>query len=567
MSEEFHYVRTQGADGGVDAIEGPAIGLDVDSILKDGLPPFSVALEIIAGCCEMLDISDQDGELHGDIESKYIFLDDTGALSIEGFGSDRPSGKAPESDQDTLTDLYGLGYLAFSLFSPNPPSSVPMDDPDDHDDAVIDAVLTINFDGLPEEMVGDVQWYIAKLLSFEPEDRPSAVDAWRTFIAFADACEGPDFIDWCTAALEGEGERRDANQAARAMAKPPEDGGAEESEEEDLGGPVMSAGPLKKGIQLGGGSAPKGQATAFWSKDAMKAALAQEETEEEDEASFRPSVGGGAATSFWSKEQMQAMANGNSEAPRPKRGAGGARAGNARPSTSFQPGSAATNQPGSNQAGPDEDDVPTAIATPSPIATATKPNAPAATPTAVPGTDGAQQSSKLPMIIGGVVVLLFLVCGVAGLGSTVIYSMSGDDDTKTTAPVTTPAPKPKPEPTRDTGQENSKTKEKPKPISPITAPKPAPKPKPRPKPKPKPKPATGPAKVSFTASGRGKLTCSGVKKDFDGTASLTFQPYELPVSCMIDMDGKKGSFWVKGSGSISCNPSGGSVVCNKPEVP
>ena len=73
--------------------------------------------------------------------------------------------------------------------------------------------------------------------------------------------------------------------------------------------------------------------------------------------------------------------------------------------------------------------------------------------------------------------------------------------------------------------------------------------------------------MSFTAAGRGKLTCSGVKKEFDGSASLTFQPYELPVSCMIDMEGKKGSFWVKGSGSISCNPSGGSVVCNKPEVP
>jgi hypothetical protein len=565
LSEEFHYVRTLGADGGVDAIEGPAIGLDLESILKDGLPPFSVALEIIAGCCEMLDISDEDGELHANIEPKFIFLDDTGALSIEGFGSDRPSSRAPETEQDTLTDLYGLGYLAFSLFSPNPPTSLPMDDPDDHDDAVIDSVLTINFDNLPEEMVGDVQWYIAKLLSFEPEDRPTAVDAWRTFIAFADACEGPDFIDWCAAALEGEGERRDADQAARSMAPPPEEASADETEEEDLGGPVMSAGPLKKGMQLGGGSAPKGQATAFWSKDAMKAALAQEETEEEEEGAFRPSVGGGAATSFWSKEQMQAMASGKAEAPRPKRGAGGGRSGKQRPSTSFQPDSAAAG-PASKAEEPEEDEVPTVVATPSPVSAS-----PAiAGPTPAAHNQGeAQKSSKLPMIIGGIVVLLIVVCGVAGLGSGLIYSMSGDEDKTTTAPSVAPAPKTKSKPTRDTGQPEGKTKEAPKPITPIAAPKTAPKPKPKPRPKPKPKPAPtgGPAKVSFTAAGRGKLTCSGVKKEFDGSASLTFQPYELPVSCMIDMEGKKGSFWVKGSGSISCNPSGGSVVCNKPEVP
>jgi hypothetical protein len=64
---EFHYVRTLGVDGGVDAVEGPAVGLDLESIVKDGLPPFKVALEILAALCEILDISDQDGEVHGDL--------------------------------------------------------------------------------------------------------------------------------------------------------------------------------------------------------------------------------------------------------------------------------------------------------------------------------------------------------------------------------------------------------------------------------------------------------------------------------------------------------------------
>ena len=48
MSDEFHFVRTLGDDGGVDAVDGPAIGLDLESILQDGLPPFKVALEVLA---------------------------------------------------------------------------------------------------------------------------------------------------------------------------------------------------------------------------------------------------------------------------------------------------------------------------------------------------------------------------------------------------------------------------------------------------------------------------------------------------------------------------------------
>ncbi len=55
---EFHYVRTRGTDGGVDACEGPAIGLDLETVLKDGLPPWNIALEVVAALCEILDIAD-----------------------------------------------------------------------------------------------------------------------------------------------------------------------------------------------------------------------------------------------------------------------------------------------------------------------------------------------------------------------------------------------------------------------------------------------------------------------------------------------------------------------------
>ena len=71
-----------------------------------------------------------------------------------------------------------------------------------------------------------------------------------------------------------------------------------ERRDEELGGPVMQKGPLAKGaINFGGGGAPTGQATAFWSRDAMKAALDNQPDDEEEEA-FRPKVGGGSATAF-----------------------------------------------------------------------------------------------------------------------------------------------------------------------------------------------------------------------------------------------------------------------------
>ena len=89
---EFHYVRTLGEDGGVDAVDGPAEGMSLDEILKDGLPPYKVALEIVSALCEILDIAEQDEELHGDICASRVFVDDVGAVSIEGFGVERAFG-------------------------------------------------------------------------------------------------------------------------------------------------------------------------------------------------------------------------------------------------------------------------------------------------------------------------------------------------------------------------------------------------------------------------------------------------------------------------------------------
>ncbi len=317
---EFHYVRTLGQEGGVDACEGPAIGLDLETVLKDGLPPWKVALEMIAALCEVLDIADQDGEIHGEVDPQFVFIDETGAVSLEGFGVERRKTRAPEgTPRDTRTDLYGLGRTALRIVTA---TSLPERMPDGqsaHDDAVIDLALGIDLSDLDEAMQGDVQWFIAKLLSHDREDRPPAVDAWRTFVAFAAAMPGPDMAEWCAKALDGGGERRNETRRVPGSAPP-----VATPDDEDLSGPAMQKGFLTGrpvNFEDGAAGAAKGGATAFWTKEDMKRALdaqKQEVTEEGPPAG----IGGGSATNFWSKEQLAQMERGDAQAPRPQRAEG-----------------------------------------------------------------------------------------------------------------------------------------------------------------------------------------------------------------------------------------------------
>jgi hypothetical protein len=70
-------------------------------------------------------------------------------------------------------------------------------------------------------------------------------------------------------------------------------------------------------------------------------------------------------------------------------------------------------------------------------------------------------------------------------------------------------------------------------------------------------------KVSFKASGRGKLRCSdGTSPSFDGNASLEFEASSLPVTCMVDMGGSKGVFQVDRSTTVTCGLQGDDVTCN-----
>ncbi|MEZ4321281.1 MAG: hypothetical protein R3F61_27645 [Myxococcota bacterium] len=310
---DFHYVRTLGRDGGVDVCSGQAIGEELGRILEDGLPPFNVALQIIAGLCEVLDITEEDDVTHGNISLEQIFIDDTGAISLEGFGQTRT--RAPEGKpRGPMTDLYGLGYVAYRLLGGEELAHLPTDDAVAHDDTVIDAILKVDFEGLNEEMVGDVQWFLAKLMAFDREDRPPAVECWRTFVAFADEAEGPDFVNWCLEALDGGGQRR---IGGGEISVGPSVGAAghDDDEGDDLDGPLVSRGPLQRGgLSFDPGALAGG--TAFFSRDDLKAALDRQEPQ-------KPAAGGGSATNYWSRDELQAMAeDGGAAAPRPKRAKG-----------------------------------------------------------------------------------------------------------------------------------------------------------------------------------------------------------------------------------------------------
>lgn len=315
---DFHYVRTLGEDGGVDACSGAAIGLDLASVLQDGLPPHNIVLQILAGLCEIIDIAEEDRQVHGDIHLEHLFVDDTGAISLEAYGQRRS--RAPESRPRSESDLYGLGAVGFELFSGRTLPAFDRRDADQHDDAVIDAILTVDFGDLNEELVGDVQWFLAKLLSYDPNERPSALETWRTFVAFAEEARGPDFVQWCLDALDGGGQRRGkAGSSAPAPPRP-----ADGPPPDGLSQPMVSRGPLDKGGLSFAPANPAAGGTAFFNRDDMKAALAKADRDVAAPASpkKKPAVGGGSATNYWSRDQLKAMAAGASEAPRPKRAAG-----------------------------------------------------------------------------------------------------------------------------------------------------------------------------------------------------------------------------------------------------
>ena len=67
--------------------------------------------------------------------------------------------------------------------------------------------------------------------------------------------------------------------------------------------------------------------------------------------------------------------------------------------------------------------------------------------------------------------------------------------------------------------------------------------------------------MTISSNGRGEIQCVGKNQPFDGPTSMTFEPYQLPATCGVQIDGKRGVFQVYGSGSTECNLTSGEVSC------
>ena len=625
---EFHYVRTPGTDGGVDDAEGPAIGLDLETVLQSGLPPWNVAMEIIAALCEILDIADEDTQVHGDITPKVVFIDETGAVSLEGFGIERQATPSPEGvPKGTSTDLYGLGYTALRTIS-SQPLPHPMPRGEDIEELVIDAALAIDLSQLRDEMQGDVQWFVAKLMSSVPEERPKALEAWRTFIAFANELEGPDIAEWCAAALDGGGARRQEGALGSAPAAEPVSVPAEAAppvpKEEELGGPVVQRGPLASEIRFDdGGSSSRAGATAFWTRKDIKKALDRAAVVDAEEGPPM-GIGGGSATSFWTRAQLDAMARGDDAAPRPKRAAGeGARRMANTPhrhhqapapdtvrrdldinhpnETSFQPrpvakppSDALVPPPGQGVGSAEppgqEKTVAKPESTPSVKPARPQPAVAKAPPAVVPPP--VEPTPDEPARQGGGLTFVLFGGGVAAFGVgislllvvvVVVVAVVMSRDTETVEPLPRPQqertdvqPTPKPPPTPRVERPKPRPERPKPPPSPTPAPvvDPAPpNPAPRVTPQPSPRLSTDPfattdARVQLTSTGAGSISgCQNDTLKFDGRRTFSVEGYRLPATCLVVIDDARGVFQVFGSGRISCEKQGTEVVCNKKQVP
>ena len=69
-----------------------------------------------------------------------------------------------------------------------------------------------------------------------------------------------------------------------------------------------------------------------------------------------------------------------------------------------------------------------------------------------------------------------------------------------------------------------------------------------------PAPVTGPVTLTLKTGDRGQLACPGVaNKPFDGNTSLNIEPYALPATCLVIIDGARESFQVFNTGVVTCN--------------
>jgi hypothetical protein len=234
----FHYLRTPWEGGGVCRMEGEPAGARLGDLLRGGLPPTRVALELVVAMCEILYIAQEDDAVHGDLGLEHAWLNGDGTVSLGGFGPQRRVTRAPEgSARGVRTDLYGLGRLCAAVLVPGSAAlaEVPFTGANAHDEAVRAIVGPADLGVEEAHVAEDLRWFLARLLSFDLADRPDALRVWKAMVPLARSREGLSLETWAMDAHRGVAARREGTSVEAI---------------EQLGGAKVLTGPLSQGLRF-----------------------------------------------------------------------------------------------------------------------------------------------------------------------------------------------------------------------------------------------------------------------------------------------------------------------------
>lgn len=267
----FHYAREPGAEGQILTGDGASVGLFLSDLISSGPLPVRAALELVSYLADILTIADEDQAHHGDIKPGRIRIDESGAVSLEGWGAERRSGRAPEGAGAAPADVYGVGVVLHACLSDIGLGALPRSR-EDHDAVIAERIAEIDWQDLNDKRwMDEVLHFICGMLAFDPGARPVPLDVANILGQVSAQAEGEDLAVWAGRVVEPLS--RDEPKRPAPLA----------AEEEDLGGPEVLDAPVSQGqaFSMRKAASAKGESTAFWTRDRIREMLADEDEEDE----------------------------------------------------------------------------------------------------------------------------------------------------------------------------------------------------------------------------------------------------------------------------------------------
>lgn len=270
----FFYTRQFGPDGQILCGEGAAEGTSLRELIRRERPPLRATLELGAALGDLLCIAQEDGAVHGGLSLDFVMIDEYGDVSIQGLGVPRDGGAAPERRGDLPTaDVFGVGVVIYEAISGTELPRFPAD-ADAHDDAVVSAVLDLDFSKVQgKKWLDEVRRFVARLLAWAPEDRPAALDAANVLGSVAAQVPGDGVDVWARRALT-----RPAPLSKPAPTIP--ESVPLRALPEILDQPLSLTAPFKPG-GVRKAPASKGESTSFWSRERIAEMLSEEDDDED----------------------------------------------------------------------------------------------------------------------------------------------------------------------------------------------------------------------------------------------------------------------------------------------